>query len=63
MHGICFAQQEEFCEERLGAFGLGVDVIFSIKPLFRLPQEGKGKQTKLDNVSSDTPYDNSVAEL
>ena len=60
---ICFAQWEEFCEEHLGAFGPDVDVLFFIKPLFRLPQEGKGKQTKLDNVGGDTPYDNGVAEL
>ena len=36
---------------------------FLIKPLFCLPQEGKGKQTKLDNIGGDTPYDNGVAEL
>ena len=41
----------------------GVDVFFLVKPLFHLPQEGKGKQTKLDNVGGDTPYDNGVAEL
>ena len=49
MQGICFDQREEFCEERFGAF--------------RLPQEGKGKQTKLDNVGSDTADNNGVAEL
>ena len=27
------------------------------------PQEGKGKQMKLDNVGGDNPYDNGVAEL
>ena len=63
MQGICFDQREEFCEERFGAFGPGVDVYFFIKPLFRLSQEGKGKQTKLDNIGGDTPYDNGVAEL
>ena len=62
MQGICFAQREEFCEERLGAFGPGVDVIFLVKPLVRLPQQG-GKQMKLDNIGGDSPYDNSVAEL
>ena len=61
--GLCFAQQEELRKERLGAFIPGADVFFLIKPLFRLPQEGKGKQTKLDNIGGNTPYDNGVAEL
>ena len=63
MQGICFAQWEEFYEERLGAFGLGVDVFFLVKPLFRLPQQGEGKQTKLDNIGGDTPYHYVVVEL
>ena len=40
-----------------------LEILFFIKPLFRLPQQGEGKQTKLDNVGGDTPYDNGVAEL
>ena len=31
--------------------------------MFCLPHEGKGKQTKPDNVGGDTLYDNGVAEL
>jgi hypothetical protein len=31
--------------------------------LFRLSQQGKGKQTQLDNIGSDTPYHHDVAEL
>jgi hypothetical protein len=54
---------KEFSEEHLGAFGPGVDVLFFVKPLFRLSQEEKGKQTKLDCIGSDTLYDDSVAEL
>ena len=63
MQVICFAQREEFCEERLGAFGPGVDVLFLVEPLVRLSQQGEGKQTKLDNIDSYTLYDNGVAEL
>ena len=61
--GICFTQWEELCEECFGAFGPGVDVLFLIKPLVCLLQQGKGKQMKLDCIGSDTPYDNGVAEL
>ena len=54
---------KNFCEERLGAFGPGVDVLFFVKPLFCLPQQGEGKQMKLDNIGGDTPYDYGVEEL
>jgi len=63
MHGICFAQREELCEERFGTFGPGVDVFFLVNPLFCLPQQGEGKQTKLDRNGGDTPYHSGVAEL
>ena len=56
-------QREEFCEERLGAFGPGVDVFFLVKPLFCLSQQGKGKQPQLDDNGGDTPYNHGVAEL
>ena len=61
--GICFAQREELCEECLGAFIPGVDVFLLVKPLFRPPQQGEGKQAKLDNIGGDTPYHHSVAKL
>ena len=31
--------------------------------MFRLSQQGERKQTKLDNIGGDTPYDYGVAEL
>ena len=60
--GICFAQWQELCEERLRAIIPGVDGLFHVKPLFRLPQQGEGKQTKLDGIGGDPPYDYGVAE-
>ena len=62
-HGICFAQWEELCEERLGAFIPGVDVLFLVKPLSGLPQQGEEKQPALDDISGDTPYHNGIAKL
>ena len=58
-----FAQRKELCEERLGAFGPSVDVFFLVEPLFCLPLQREGKQTKLDNIGGDTLYNNGVAEL
>ena len=55
MQGICSAQREELRVECLGAVVLGVDVLFLVEPLFRLPQQGKGKQPQLDNIGGDTP--------
>ena len=61
--GICFTQREELFKERLGAFVSGVDIFLIVEPLFCLPQQGEGKQTKLDDIGSDTPYHYDVTEL
>jgi hypothetical protein len=45
--GIGFAHGEKFHEERHGTFVPRVDRFLAlVKPLFRLPCEGEGKQAK-----------------
>jgi len=57
MQGICFAQREEFGEERRGTFVPRADgFLVLIKPLFCLPQEGERKQAEPDGVSHNAPY-------
>ena len=34
-----------------------------VKPLFRLSQQGLGKQPQLDNIGGETPYHHGVVEL
>jgi hypothetical protein len=62
--GVGFAQREKFCEERRGTFVPLVEgFLVLVEPLFRLPQEGKGKQTKPDGISYDSSYHYGFAQL
>ena len=57
MQGIGFAQREEFGEERHGTFVPRANgFLVLIKPLFRFPQEGEGKQEEPDGVSRNISY-------
>ena len=63
-YGSGFAQGKEFGEEYRGALAPCVNsFLVLVKPLFRLPHKGKGKQAEPDGVRCDIFYDDGVAQL
>jgi hypothetical protein len=61
---MSFAHGEKFCEECCGTFIPRVDgFLVLVKPLFRLPREGEGKQMEPDACWCDVFYDDSVTQL